>query len=260
LKSNIYNLPRYYDIAFSWDNAKEIEMFRQFFQKHVGFTVKHILEPACGTGRFLITLPKYGYHITGYDINPNMVAYAKERIAAAGYDNMANVFLMNMKSAKMDKKYDAAINSINSLGYLHTDEDILSHLRNTGESIKPGGIYIIHLACAWDKLEPHEGEGWTLQRDEISIRTVWRVATEDKQKKLSYQVCKMFITDHGENIEIVDDHILRLWIYEDIKELINRSQKFRLEAISNEKGGEVPLDSHINGEMGNLYYILKVVN
>jgi hypothetical protein len=172
---------------------------------------------------------------------------------------MANVFLMDMKLAKLDKKYDSAINSINSLGYLHTDEDILSHLRNTGESIIRGGIYIIHLACAWDRLEPHEQEGWTLQRDEISIRTVWYIKKEDRQKKLSYQVCKMFIVDHGENIEIVDNHILRLWIYADLKELINRSRIFRLEAIYNEKEKEVPLDSHITGEMGNLYYILKVL-
>jgi hypothetical protein len=69
----------------------------------------------------------------------------------------------------------------------------------------------------------------------------------------------MFIVDHGENIEIVDNHILRLWIYADLKELINRSRIFRLEAIYNEKEKEVPLDSHINGEMGNLYYILKVL-
>ncbi len=235
-------------------------MFRRFLKQHVGFTVKHILEPACGTGRFLTTLPKYRYHITGYDNNPNMVAYAKEKIKTAGYDNMADVFLMDMKSAKMDKKYDSAINSINSLGYLLTDDDILSHLRNTGESIKRGGIYIIHLACAWDKLEPREEEGWTMQRDEISIRTVWYIKKEDRQKKLSYQVCKMFITDHGENKEIVDDHILRLWIYADLKELINKSQVFRLEAIYDEKEREVPLDSPIIGEMGNLYYILKVLN
>ena len=235
-------------------------MFGRFFKQHVGFTVKHILEPACGTGRFLITLPKYGYHITGYDNNPKMVTYAKEKIRTAGYDNMADVFLMDMKSAKMDKKYDSAFNSINSLGYLLTDDDILSHLQNTGESIRRGGIYIIHLACAWDKLEPHEEEGWTIQRDEISIRTVWDIAKEDRQKKLSYQVCKMFITDHNEKKEIIDNHRLRLWIYEDIKELINESQIFRLEAIYNEKEREVPLDSHINGEMGNLFYILKVIN
>jgi SAM-dependent methyltransferase len=259
LKENIYNKPEYYDIAFSWDNTKEIEMFKRFFQKHAEFAVRKVLEPACGTGRFLVTFPKHGYKITGYDSNPKMITYAKEKIKTAGYDNMADVFLMDMKSAKMDKKYDSAFNSINSLGYLLTDEDILSHLRNTGESIKRGGIYIIHLACAWDKLEPHKEEGWTMKRDEISIQTIWDIEKEDRQKKLSYQVCKMYITDHDEKREIIDNQILRLWMYDDIKNLIVRSQVFKLEAIYNEKEEEIPFDSHVNGEMGNLYYILKVL-
>ena len=259
MKRNIYNLPEYYDIAFSWDITREIEMFKRFFEKHADIAVEEILEPACGTGRFLITFPRYGYKITGYDNNPKMVTYAKGRIRTAGYDNMADVLLMDMKSAKTDKKFDSALNSINSLGYLLTDEDILSHLQHTGASIRRGGIYIVHLACAWDVLEPHEEEGWTLQRDDISIRTVWHINTEDRQKKLSYQVCKMFITDHDEKKEIVDNHILRLWIYEDIIKLISKSRVFRLEAIYDEKEREVPIDSHISGEMGNLYYILKVV-
>jgi SAM-dependent methyltransferase len=259
VKENIYNNPEYYDIAFSWDNTKEMEMFKRFFQKHVEFTVKNVLEPACGTGRFLIAFPEHGYRITGYDNNPKMVAYAKEKIRTAGYDNMADVFLMDMKSAKMDKKYDSAFNSINSLGYLLGDEDILSHFQNTGKSIKHGGIYIVHLACAWDKLESHENEGWTMNREGISVRTVWDIEKEDKQKKLSYQVCKMFITDHGEKIEIVDHHTLRLWFFTDLKKLINDSQMFQLEAIYNEKQERKPLDTHIIGELGNLYYILKVI-
>jgi len=257
VKRNIYNLPEYYDVAFSWDNTKEIERFNQFFEKHADFSVKNILEPACGTGRFLVAFPEYGYKITGYDNNPEMVAYAREKIRTLGYEKMADVFLMDMKSAKMDKKYDSAFNPINSLGYLLTDKDILSHLKNTGGSMKPGSIYIIHIACAWDRLPPHEEEGWTMDRDGVSVRTVWGIKAEDKQKKLSYQTCTMYIDDHGKKAEIMDNHILRLWVYDDLKALIGKSHAFKLEAIYNEKEEEIPLDSHINGEMGNLYYVLK---
>jgi 2-polyprenyl-3-methyl-5-hydroxy-6-metoxy-1,4-benzoquinol methylase len=52
--------------------------FGKLFKKYVPFQVKNILEPACGTGRFLISLAKYGYRVTGYDINPKMIAYAKK--------------------------------------------------------------------------------------------------------------------------------------------------------------------------------------
>jgi hypothetical protein len=53
------------------------------------------------------------------------------------------------------------------LGYLLSDDDILAHFSNTCESLKSKGTYIVQLVCACDKLEPHEEEGWTLERGEI---------------------------------------------------------------------------------------------
>jgi len=54
MKEKLYDLPKYYDVAFSWDISQEIELFRELFMNHVPFGVKKILEPACGTGRFLV--------------------------------------------------------------------------------------------------------------------------------------------------------------------------------------------------------------
>lgn len=259
MKKRLYNLPQYYDIAFSWDISKEIKFFRELFNRFAPFKVKNILEPACGTGRFLLNLPKYGYRVTGYDNNSVMVAYAKKKIIDAGLQNVASAIVEDMKSARFNTKFDAAINSINSLGYLISDDDILTHFYNTGESLKSGGIYIVHLACAWNKLEHNEKDGWVIERNGIRIKTVWNIEKEDKQRKLSYQVCKMEINDHGKHIVLQDHHTLRLWLFEDLKKLIHRSRKFKLEAIYDEKHKQVSSDTHISGELGNLYYVLKVL-
>ena len=51
----VYRLPLYYDIAFTWDVGPEIEFFGRLFEKYVPHPVKHVLEPACrhepATGR-----------------------------------------------------------------------------------------------------------------------------------------------------------------------------------------------------------------
>lgn len=258
MKEKLYNLPKYYDIAFSWDVSHEIKLFRELFKRYVPFKVKSILEPACGTGRFMVSLPKYGYYMTGYDNNSQMIAYTKERIAKLKLQNMAQVVRGDMQSVRFKTKFDAAINSINSLGYLLSDNDILNHFSNTGNSLKSKGIYIIHLSCAWDRLNLHEEEEWIIEREGIRIKTIWGVEKEDKQEKLSYQICKMEINEQGKHIILEECHILRLWFFEDLKCLISKSGKFKLETIYDEKHNQIPLDTHISGELGNLYYILKV--
>lgn len=259
MNKKLYNLPKYYDVAFSWDITFEIKLFKKFFKKYVPFEVKNILEPACGTGRFLASFPKYGYHITGYDNSPEMIEYTQKRISDEGLRNRAAVITGDMRSTKFKTQFDAAINSINSLGYLLSDDDILSHLRNTGESLRSEGIYIVHLACACDKLEPCEDEGWIIEKNRIRVKTIWAIEKEDRQKKISYQVCKMEINDHGKNIVLEEQHILRLWIFEDLKSLIRKSGKFELAAIYDESHKQIPLNTHICGELGNLYYVLKAL-
>ena len=187
-----------------------------------------------------------------------MVAYAKKRIANADLQDRSKAMMNDMRSARFKIKFDAAINSINSLGYLISDDDVLAHFHNIGKSLKSEGIYVIHLACAWDRLEPHEEEGWIIEKDGIRVRTIWDIEKEDRQKKLSYQVCKMEIDDHGKHLMLEDHHTLRLWLFEDLKNLIHESTKFKLEAIYDEKHKQIPLNSHISGELGNLYYVLKV--
>ncbi len=261
MKEKLYNFPQYYDVAFSWDISREIKFFQELFTKYVPFEEKNILEPACGTGRFLVKLPEYGYHITGYDNNPKMLIFAKKRIIDAGLQNIVTVEKKNMKSAKFKIKFDAAINSINSIGYLLSDEDILSHFKNTGESLKSKGIYILHLACACDHPEFQEkpDDSWILEKEGIKIKTTWLIDKYDIEKKISYQTCKMEIDDHGKQTTLEDHHILRLWFFEDIKSLIRKSEKFKLEAIYDEKHKQISLDTHISGELGNLYYIFKAL-
>ena len=127
------------------------------------------------------------------------------------------------------------------------------------DSLKSEGIYIVQFSCAWETLEPHEEEGWMIERDGIRVKTIWDVEKEDSQEKLSYQVCKMGIDDHGKHIVLEDHHTLRLWLFEDTKSLIRESGRFKLEAIYNGKHERIPLDAHISGELGNLYYVLKVL-
>jgi hypothetical protein len=204
-----------------------------------------------------VRLPEYGYHVTGYDNNSQMVSYANKRIIELGFKEKAKAVIGDMSSKQFKFKFDVAINAINSLGYLLENDDIVSHFCHISYSIRKSGIYILHLSCAWDHLKPDEKAEWISESDGIRIKTTWRVENQDYLKKTSHELCTMEIDDHGRYFYIEDHHELRLWFYEDLKALIIKSKKLKLEAIYSETLDQIPVDSHISGELGNLYFVLK---
>jgi SAM-dependent methyltransferase len=253
----LYEHPEYYDIAFSWDLDAEIEFFGRVFRENVPFEVRRILEACCGTGRFLVGLPRHGYSVVGYDVSPGVVAYARRRIEEHGDPAMAGADVADMVSARYDRVFDAALNSINSLGYLHTDEEIVRHFTNTAGSLRPGGVYIVHISCAWDGKPDLDHNSWVMARDGIRVRTTWTIEREDREAKLCHQLCEMEIDDRGRRLELVDRHVLRLWLYDDLRSLVERSGALALVAVYSEDFRPLPLDGHKSGEMGNLYYVLS---
>ena len=260
MSEELYSLPEIYDIAFTWDLTKEIQFFGRVFQKLVPFEVERILEPACGTGRFLVTLPTHGYRVTGYDRSDAMLAYARKRIAEIGDPGKAEAVREDMATARFDREFDAALNSINSLGYLLSDDDIVSHFRNTGESLRRGGVYVVHISCAYEapRDEPTGGT-WEMERDGIRVKTTWDIEREDHETKISHQIDTMEIDDHGEKTMFVDRHVLRLWVYEELQDLVRRSGALEYAALYGEDFARLPLDTHVTGELGNCYHILRAV-
>ena len=261
MSEELYNLPLYYDVAFSWDIEPEIEFFSQLFREHVPFPVERMLEPACGTGRFLVAMPRHGYPMTGYDTSPPMLEYARAKVKSAGTSDAVTLVQAAMESATFPREFDAALNSINSLGYLLDDDNILSHFRLTGEALRPSGIYIVHISCAWDGPPDMDHNSWEMERDGVRVKTTWTIESETFETRRSHHLCTMEIHDGGEKRVLVERHTLRLWVYEEFRELVARSGSLELAAIYKEgKGHEsVPLNAHINGEMGNLYYVLRAL-
>lgn len=254
----LYNHPQIYDIAFSWDLFEEIRFFKRVFDSHVPFPVRHILEPVCGTGRMLRALAAGGFRVTGYDANPVMVEYAKDSAAAAGFGLNVRVLPGEMASAEIPGEFDAAVNSINSIGYLHSDDEIVSHLRATGSSLRENGIYIVHLNFAHDGELP-DGDHWTLERGGIRVSTSWRILDEDRASGLSHQVCSFEVAQEGTIERYEERHTLRLWLFSDLAELVGRSEQFQIAEIYDEDFEEIEEREHVSGEQGNVYVILRKI-
>src|SRR5712671_3151934 len=121
---SLYDSPEIYDVAFGWDLEMELTFVESCLRRHVVDPVRRIVEPACGTGRILAALAARGYEVLCYDLSPGMVAFASAKLARAG----GQVMRGDMTTFRPPGRFDAAINLVNSIGYLLEEGAVASHL------------------------------------------------------------------------------------------------------------------------------------
>lgn len=115
------------------------------------------LEPASGSGRYLIDLARRGHSGFGLDLSDAMTRYATRAAARAGVGARARFIMGDMTrfsptdfapagrsaSTRGGLRADAAFCTINSVRHLMSDKAMLAHLACVRACLVPGGVYII---------------------------------------------------------------------------------------------------------------------
>jgi hypothetical protein len=57
----LYDYPKYYDLVFGEDAGLQCEFLMGCFDLYADRRVRRLFEPACGSERLLIKLPKRGF-------------------------------------------------------------------------------------------------------------------------------------------------------------------------------------------------------
>jgi len=97
-----------------------------------------VLDLACGKGRHARYLAEKGFDVTGLDISPASITFARhfehERLAFYQHD-MRLPFRINY--------FDAIVNMFTSFGYFDTDKDHERSLQNVSRGLKAGGLFLL---------------------------------------------------------------------------------------------------------------------
>lgn len=138
-----YDLPRWYDLVFAEDTEREADFLEAVMGRHGRTRGRRVLEPACGSGRLLESLARRGYGVSGFDINPRMIRYARARLRGAGLRG-------RVRQARLDtfayrRPFDLAHCLVSTFKYLPTERAARRHLRCVAASLKPGGLYVVGL-------------------------------------------------------------------------------------------------------------------
>jgi glycine/sarcosine N-methyltransferase len=155
-------IAKYYDYIFPTGKA-QLELITSL----AGETPKDILDVACGSGGYSMSLRQSGYKVTAIDLDEEMVdsLRSKNKDIDARVLNMLDIEALN-------KKFDLIFCIGNSLVHLKDNEEIYKFFKACKNSLKPKGQLVLQIVN-YDRV---------LERDVKSLPTI-----ENKEVNLVFE-------------------------------------------------------------------------
>ena len=97
-----------------------------------------ILDLACGFGRHALELARRGFSVTGVDITPSYIRFAREKAQEEGLP--AKFLCCDIREIPFDQEFDAVLNMADgAIGYLENDRENLKIFSAAAKALKYGG-------------------------------------------------------------------------------------------------------------------------
>jgi SAM-dependent methyltransferase len=196
-----YDTPLYYDIIFDADSAKEADFMEAMMRRHSGVKSQgpwRVLEPACGTGRLLLELAQRGHEVSGFDANPNMLEYARQRLAKKKCRAELWQDRLESFSPPSRKQFDLAHCLVSTFKYIQDEDGALSHLSRVAASLRRGGLYLLGLHLTDYGCTSGDHERWKEERDGIRVVCNTRTWPADREARRERLRTRLKITRDGE--------------------------------------------------------------
>ena len=218
MKRSFYDFPALYDAIHLPDTPVEALAAWALIERHHG-GARHLLEPGCGTGRFLSYFARRGLTVTGYDTNARALAFARRRLRREA----AVIVKSSMTSFRRPNSFDAAYCLIGTFRHLLTERDAIRHLRLTAEALKPGGVYVVGLDLVDYTDCPADEEGWEVRVKNRRLRHLYMTIPPRKRRRLERIINFVTVsTSRGDRI-LQDDYDLRSYDLVQWKALLSQT-------------------------------------
>ena len=142
-----FNSPFYHKLYFERDEKEAEAFIDQLIQYLKPATGSRILDLACGKGRHSKKLASMGFDVTGIDISPGSIAFARH----LEHDKLI-FFEHDMRLPFWGNYFDYVFNFFTSFGYFKTRREHDDSIRTIASGLKQGGCFVI------DYLNTHYAE------------------------------------------------------------------------------------------------------
>ncbi|HYE61559.1 MAG TPA: class I SAM-dependent methyltransferase [Phycisphaerales bacterium] len=178
MTTDFYADPLVYDVLHAPGTAGEVAVLRRVARRFTAGRVSPLwLEPACGTGRYLIRGAKFGVRGVGFDLSEAMVEYARSRAREAGVGRRVRLRVASMESfvkacGLREGSVDFAFNLINTIRHLSSDAAMLAHFGEVARVLRRDGVYAVGLSLAAYGLESVTEDTWSGRAKGLSVTQV----------------------------------------------------------------------------------------
>jgi len=231
-KADWYDTPLYYDIIFDADTEKEADLLEGLMQRHsAGTTEKaklRILEPACGSGRLIAALARRGHTVSGFDLNENMLAYTRQRLAEDSLKGRLWQDRLEDFTLPTKQPFDLAHCLVSTFKYVLDGPGATSHLRRVADALRPGGLYVLglHLTDYANPSEDHER--WAAERDGIKVTCNTHTWRADKAARTEALRTRLRVTREGKTTVQETHWKFRSYNATQLKALLRTAPAFEL--------------------------------
>lgn len=132
-----FNSSYYHRLYFERDEKEAEAFIQQLIEFLQPPSQSRMLDVACGKGRHSKFLASKGFDVTGIDISPASIAFARQY----AHDQL-HFFVHDMRLSFAINYFDYAFNFFTSFGYFATRREHDAAIRTIAASVKPSGILL----------------------------------------------------------------------------------------------------------------------
>ena len=184
----------------------------QFYLSYARDANGPLLEPMCGTGRFLIPLLEEGYSVTGFDASPHMIKVCQKKCASKNLK--AELLETTFETFSTSQKYPFIFIPSGSLGLLIASQQISTALALIFELLPSKGKFVFELETVQSaQVSLNNWQGHWIERSEGSLIVLNTLSRFDTSSKISTTLCRYELWENN-SISSVEVEEFRLRLYE----------------------------------------------
>ena len=201
-----------------------------FYRTYVQEAQGHILEPMCGTGRFLLPLVQEGFFLYGFDKSKQMLELLFSK--AKNKDIHPHAWHDDIEHFSVDLRFSLIFIPMGSFNLLVEEKIVLKALQSMYKHLAGGGILLLEIITLCWKVPPKGvwyKSHW--QKEDGSFIAVSQFSMPAPEN-ISHSVAKYRHVQHGNTIAIeIEEYVVRMYTVQQFTELLQKVGFTKIQTI-----------------------------